>query len=151
AAFYYFCHPIADWKSADRSSAGLLPRATPETGAVVRIFSARTIRWRGIVATHSWIVIKESGAGTYSRLMGRIFDDRGNRMTPSHSRKGAARHRYYFSSALIQGKPEIAGSVARVPAAKIEAFIVETLRQHLGPNAPSDDAELITTTVGQIE
>jgi hypothetical protein len=36
--------------------------------AVVRIFSARTIRWRGIVATHSWIVIKESGARTYSRF-----------------------------------------------------------------------------------
>jgi predicted site-specific integrase-resolvase len=27
-------------------------------------------------------------------LTGRIFDDRGNRMSPSHSRKGAARHRY---------------------------------------------------------
>jgi hypothetical protein len=29
------------------------------------------------------------------------------------------------SSALIQGKPEIAGSVPRVPAAKIEAPIVD--------------------------
>ena len=27
-------------------------------------------------------------------LTGRIFDDRGNRMSPSHSRKGATRHRY---------------------------------------------------------
>jgi hypothetical protein len=68
AAFYSLYHPIADWKSADRSSAGFLPPATPEIGAVVRIFSARTVRWRGIVASHSWIVIKEAGSGTYSRF-----------------------------------------------------------------------------------
>jgi hypothetical protein len=48
-----------------------------------------------------------------------IFDDRGNRMSPSHSRKGSTRHLYYVSTALIQGRPQTAGSVARVPAAKV--------------------------------
>jgi site-specific DNA recombinase len=33
--------------------------------------------------------------------MGRVFDDRGNRMSPSHSRKGAALYGYYVSAALI--------------------------------------------------
>ena len=84
-------------------------------------------------------------------LTGRIFDDRGNRMSPSHSRKGATRHRYYVSSALIQGRPQTAGSVARVPAVKIEAAIVGAVRAHIGPDAPSDDAELITTCVHRIE
>jgi site-specific DNA recombinase len=84
-------------------------------------------------------------------LTGRIFDDRGNRMTPSHSRKGAARHRYYVSSALIQGQPQSAGSVARVPAAKIEAVIVDAVRRHIGPDAPVDDTELITTCARRIE
>jgi site-specific DNA recombinase len=84
-------------------------------------------------------------------LTGRIFDDRGNRMSPSHSRKGATRHRYYVSSALIQGRPQTAGSVARVPAAKIEAIIVGAVRGHIGPDAPSDDAELITSCVHRIE
>jgi hypothetical protein len=59
---------IADWKAADRSSAGLLPPALAQTGAVVRIFSARTVRWRGIVAIHSWIVVKEAGAPRYNRF-----------------------------------------------------------------------------------
>jgi hypothetical protein len=27
--------------------------------------------------------------------MGRMFDDRGNRMTPSHSNKAGVRYRYY--------------------------------------------------------
>src|SRR5437588_7515209 len=36
-------------------------------------------------------------------LIGRIFDDRGNRMSPSHARKGGVKYRYYLSSALLQG------------------------------------------------
>jgi site-specific DNA recombinase len=84
-------------------------------------------------------------------LTGRIFDDRGNRMSPSHSRRGATRHRYYVSSALIQGRPQTAGSVARVPATKIEATIVEAVRGRIGPDAPSDDTELISAYVHRIE
>jgi site-specific DNA recombinase len=37
-------------------------------------------------------------------LTGRIFDDRGNRMTPSHARKGGMKYRYYLSSALLHGR-----------------------------------------------
>jgi hypothetical protein len=59
---------ITDWRNADRSSAGLLPPPLSQTEAIVRIFSARTVRWRGIVATHSWIVVKEAGAAKYSRF-----------------------------------------------------------------------------------
>jgi len=56
-----------DWQSADRSSAQLLAPAASHEEAAVRIFSARTVRWRGIVATHSWVVIKEAG-GPYERF-----------------------------------------------------------------------------------
>jgi DNA invertase Pin-like site-specific DNA recombinase len=90
-------------------------------------------------------------AGSDALLLGRIFDDRGNRMSPTHSRKGATRHRYYVSSALIQGRLQAAGTVARVPASKIEATIIDVVRQHVGPNAPSYDTELISTYVRRIE
>jgi hypothetical protein len=36
-------------------------------------------------------------------LSGRIFDDRGNRMSPSHARKRGIKYRYYLSAALTQG------------------------------------------------
>ncbi len=36
-------------------------------------------------------------------LVGRIFDDRGNRMSPSHAGKRGIKYRYYLSSALLQG------------------------------------------------
>src|SRR5207344_132576 len=75
---------------------------------------------------------RTAGTASAALLTGRIFDDRGNRMSPSHSRKGAKRHRYYVSTALIQGRPRTAGSVTRVPAAKIEAAIVGALRGHIG-------------------
>jgi hypothetical protein len=65
--------------------------------------------------------------------------------------KGAARYRYYVSSVLVQGWPQTAGSVARVPAPKIEAVIVEAVRGHIWPDAPSEDTELITTWVRRIE
>ena len=52
---------------ADRSSAGLLPAATSSPDAMIRVFAARTVRWRGIFAVHTWIVVKEKGATSYTR------------------------------------------------------------------------------------
>ncbi|KAB1074101.1 DUF3750 domain-containing protein [Methylobacterium planeticum] len=68
SAALYVSQNRGDWRSADRSSTGLLPPASGHAGAVVRIFSARTVSWRGIVATHSWIVIKEAGGRDYQRF-----------------------------------------------------------------------------------
>ncbi|MGE0224901.1 MAG: DUF3750 domain-containing protein [Acetobacteraceae bacterium] len=59
--------PREHWYAADRSSAGLLPPASRNTGAVVRVFAAKTVRWRGIFAVHCWIVYKAEGASSYTR------------------------------------------------------------------------------------
>jgi Protein of unknown function (DUF3750) len=56
-----------DWQTADRSSAGLLPEPSRHPDAVIRVYAARTVRWRGIFAVHSWIVVKERGAPRYTR------------------------------------------------------------------------------------
>ena len=66
-----------------------------------------------------------------SLLMGRIFDDRGNRMTPSYARKNGKRYRYYLSSPLSQGQAEHAGSVRRVPASEIETLVIDAVRKRL--------------------
>jgi hypothetical protein len=68
AIFHALGDRVKEWRTADRSSAGLLPPAKSNQGAVVRIFWARTVRWRGIIATHSWIVVKEANAPAYSRF-----------------------------------------------------------------------------------
>jgi hypothetical protein len=70
-------------------------------------------------------------------LMGRIFDDRGNRMTPSHSNKDGVRHRYYVSHAMLQRRKQDAGRVARVPAIELEKIVVEAVRARLAAAGPT--------------
>jgi hypothetical protein len=67
ARYYWRGDGRGNWQTADRSSAGVLPSPASYPEAVIRVFAARTVRWRGILAVHSWIVIKEEGAATYSR------------------------------------------------------------------------------------
>jgi site-specific DNA recombinase len=85
--------------------------------------------------------------GSPALLAGRLFDICGNRMSPTHSNKGGARYRYYVSQAVLKGKPQTAGSVGRVPAAEVEAFVMAALRNHLNPNGAgeqlSGDLELL--------
>jgi site-specific DNA recombinase len=85
--------------------------------------------------------------GSPALLMGRIFDDVGNRMTPSHSNKRGVRYRYYVSHALIQGRRHQSGSVSRVPAVEIEDLVLQAVRQDLSSripeNVPSDQNAII--------
>jgi site-specific DNA recombinase len=64
-------------------------------------------------------------------LTGHIFDDRGNRMSPTHANKLGVRYRYYVSQALIQNRKAEVGSVARVPAPEIETLVLDGIRKHL--------------------
>jgi site-specific DNA recombinase len=67
----------------------------------------------------------ESGA----LLMGLIFDDRGNRMSPSHTTRKGGRYRYYVSQAVLQGRKKEAGSIARIGANELEGTVVEAIRR----------------------
>lgn len=63
----YWRAPAFEWRSADRSSAGLLAPPSQNRAATVRIFAAPTVSWRGIFAVHSWIVLKDENAPAYER------------------------------------------------------------------------------------
>ena len=69
--------------------------------------------------------------GSAAILTGRIFDDRGNRMSPTHSNKRGVRYRYYVSHAILQNRKAEAGNIARVPAPEIETLVLDGVRQHL--------------------
>jgi hypothetical protein len=47
ATRYLFGDRAGHWQTADRSSSGLLPEAAAHPDALVRIYAARTVRWRG--------------------------------------------------------------------------------------------------------
>jgi site-specific DNA recombinase len=84
-------------------------------------------------------------------LIGRIYDDRGNRMTPTHVRKGGIKYRYYLSSSLLHGQPGRAGSVRRVPAADVEALVASAVRGHIEDSTERDDRDLIRDHVVRVE
>jgi site-specific DNA recombinase len=84
-------------------------------------------------------------------LLGKIFDDRGTLMGPSHTRKKGHRYSYYISSCLLQGRKERAGSVHRVPALKIEGAIAAALRAQTKASPGQDDNALIRKWVARID
>jgi site-specific DNA recombinase len=84
-------------------------------------------------------------------LVGRIFDDRGNRMTPSSGRKKGRIYRYYISLPLIQGRLERAGTVRRVPAPEIEALIIDAVRKRFKDPTTVVDRDLINFRVARVE
>jgi len=67
ATKYFLGDRSVDWQIADRSSAGLLPPPETHPEALVRVYAARTVRWRGIFAVHTWIVVKARNAPRYTR------------------------------------------------------------------------------------
>ena len=76
--------------------------------------------------------------GSPAILTGRIFDDRSNRMSPTHSNKLGVRYRYYVSHAILQQRKAEAGSIARVPAPEIETLVLNGVRKHF---ASMDEVE----------
>jgi site-specific DNA recombinase len=84
--------------------------------------------------------------GSPAILSGRLFDNRGNRMSPTHSNKGGARYRYYVSQAVLQRKPPPPGLVSRVPAAEIEALVITALRKHLNASGAGSSCPTMTAS-----
>ena len=53
-----------------------------------------------------------------------IFDESGERLTPSHAVKKGTRYRYYVSRSLISGQPRNTRNGRRIPAANLETLVV---------------------------
>jgi hypothetical protein len=57
----------SDWRSARRDSSQQAPDPSTTPEAVVQVYAARTVGWRGSLGVHTWIVVKPSGAREYTR------------------------------------------------------------------------------------
>jgi site-specific DNA recombinase len=82
-------------------------------------------------------------------LAGKIFDDRNNPMTPTHANKHGVRYRYYVAHALVQGRREKAGVVARVSAPDVEQLVIEALRLAFEQDVEAADVNLIQTRLAK--
>ncbi|HVV79078.1 MAG TPA: recombinase family protein [Pseudolabrys sp.] len=82
-------------------------------------------------------VARTNGANAQepSLLTGLLFDEHGERLTPTWTSKKGKRYRYYVSAALVAGTNE---TKQRIPAGNLEDVVVEKIRRFF-----SDPKELI--------
>src|SRR3954452_14064675 len=67
AALFAFEGRPGSWRDADWSSIGSLPPADQHPEARLLVLSGRTGGWKGVVAVHSWIVLKPENARRWTR------------------------------------------------------------------------------------
>jgi site-specific DNA recombinase len=71
--------------------------------------------------------------GQPALLTGRLFDEQGHRMSPTHTNKKGVRYSYYVSQAVLRKEP--AGTIGRVPAPELETVVADAVRRHLQANS----------------
>ena len=56
----------SDWRTASREPAGLAPDPATTPEAIVQVYAARAVRWRGYFGVHTWIAVKPTGAAHFT-------------------------------------------------------------------------------------
>lgn len=57
----------ADWQNANWESSGIASTVPKSSNAEIHVYSARAGRWRGLIATHTWIAVKKYGEAEFIR------------------------------------------------------------------------------------
>lgn len=66
-----------------------------------------------------------------SLLTGLLFDEAGERLTPTWSVKKGTRYRYYVSTSLVKGGSKAQSTRRRIPAGNLESIVIDRLRKLL--------------------
>ncbi len=94
----------ADWRSASREPVGLAPDPATTPEAVVQVYSARAVSWRGWFGVHTWIAVKPANASEFTvhEVMGWRLKRTGTALV---ARNRPADGRWYGA------KPELLGDI----------------------------------------
>lgn len=129
--------PRVDWRTADRSSVGIAPLPKDEPRALVQLYAARAINWRGYFAVHSWIAIKEKNADSYVTYQVTGFEVRRGGPAVRISEEAPDRRWFDAEPVLLQ---QLAGEEAETAIPKIRAAAAsypypKSYRAWPGPNS----------------
>jgi DNA invertase Pin-like site-specific DNA recombinase len=69
-------------------------------------------------------------------LIGKLFNETGERLTPTHAVKKGVRYRYYISTSAMQARDRAASATHRLPASALEAAVIDALRSATEDRAP---------------
>jgi DNA invertase Pin-like site-specific DNA recombinase len=82
-----------------------------------------------------------TGKSVLSPLAGKLFDEKGSPLVPSHTVKKGRRYRYYVSQQLVKGPAKEVDGAWRLPAPEIEATLADEVTKIL--SEPATIAKLV--------
>jgi hypothetical protein len=126
ASAYAFYRGTTNWRKADWSSSGLLPPAGASAPARILIMSGRAGGMKGVLAIHSWIVVKRANAQSWTR-----YDVVGWTPVPVQTNYWVADSRWFDTVPTIVA--DISGVQAEALIPKVEAAV-----QHYRYGQPGD-------------
>jgi site-specific DNA recombinase len=80
-----------------------------------------------------------------------VYDDRGNRMTPTFTTKNTVRYRFYVSTALLSGRKDETGSLPRISGPDLEAAVLTTIRNKTEVPSDAEPEFIISKYVERVE
>lgn len=60
------CVTGQDWRTASREPVGLAPDPASTPEAIVQVYAARAVSWRGVFGVHTWFAVKSTAAKAYT-------------------------------------------------------------------------------------
>lgn len=127
----------SNWRTADRSSVGLAPKPENEKQAVVQIYAARTVGWRGYFAVHSWLAYKEENSDHY--MVYHVIGWRLRRGLSPVSIERDVPDKKWFGEApdliLDLRGPQAAKAIPKIVAAGLSYSYPHSYRPYPGPNS----------------
>ncbi len=87
--------------------------------------------WQGLLTTNSPKARGKATRRLCSPLAGKLFDETGDSLTPSHTQKNGKRLRYYISKRLTTGRREDHPDAWRLPAEALEHQLAQVVAQKL--------------------
>ena len=126
-----------DWRTASREPAGLAPDPATTPEAVVQVYSARAVSWRGWFGVHSWIAVKPSNAKEFTvhEVMGWRLKRTGTALV---ARNRAADGYWYGSRPELLGDirgPGVDAIIERIEAAVHDYPYPDSYHVWPGPNS----------------
>jgi uncharacterized protein DUF3750 len=126
-----------DWRTASREPAGLAPNPSTTREAVVQVYSARAVSWRGWFGVHTWIAVKPRDASEFTvhEVMGWRLKRTGTAMV---ERNRPADGYWYGARPELLGDirgPGVDAIIERIEAAVKEYPYSDTYHVWPGPNS----------------
>ena len=136
---------MGPWWSLSRESSAQAPRPSATRDAIIQVYAARAVRWRGALGVHTWFATRRSGESFYQRIEVMGFGLRWNRQSV-HIRQGIP-DRYWYGNrpALlreIRGGAEVDRLIDRIHEAARQYPHAGEYRIWPGPNSNTFTAYL---------